>query len=503
MKKLILINIIILIASYSGWSQVNVSGHFYGEDAFKFSSYSQYGSARTLGMGGAFMALGGDAANTFINPAGLGFYNRSEFSISPVFRSVNTDGTYLDQRVNRASSNTNLGQVGAVFSKGISTVGNKRRSTFGFGYNTLANFYNEYAFQGSNNRSSMMDYFAEQATFRGATTTELDNEFDTNLGLAQTPTSMYYQAYMIDPYQGQYVVAEPSFPVNQTINVKETGNLGQVSLAYAVNLSDKTYLGASVGIQSLSYNMFNSHQEEFPNGEVFNSFTYDDQLIVKGTGINLNVGAIHKVTEDFRVGVNVSTPTWMKIRETFYSGITIRPKPEVIQSDFKRVETVPSDFNYNMNSPLRVGVGGAYLLPDKLGVISVDAEYVGYRNIGVKDKNNLINNAEQNAAISSAYKDVVNIKGGLELRFGKARVRGGVNYLPDPIKTDQNLDRSNLILSAGAGFRSAKFFADAAFSSTKFSSAYTPYVLSDPENYASGVVDNRVGALTLTVGTFF
>ena len=118
-----------------------------------------------------------------------------------------------------------------------------------------------------------MDYFAEQATFRGAHPSQLDSEFDVNLGLAETPTAMYYQAYLIDPFEDQYIVAEPSFPVNQSINVSERGSLGQFSLAYAINYSDKTYFGAALGVQTLNYNVMNYHQEDFPNGEVFHTLT--------------------------------------------------------------------------------------------------------------------------------------------------------------------------------------------------------------------------------------
>jgi hypothetical protein len=481
---------------------VNVNGHFYGEDAFKFSSYTNFGSTRTIGMGGAFTALGGDAASTAINPAGLGFYNRSEFSISPVFRNVSTTSTYLDRSVSRNSDYSSIGQLGAVFNRG-SSANAKRKSTFGIGFHTLANFNREYTLQGSNNRSSLMDYFAEQATFRGANPSQLDSEFDVNLGLAETPTAMYYQAYLIDPFEDQYIVAEPSFPVNQSINVSERGSLGQFSLAYAINYSDKTYFGAALGVQTLNYNVMNYHQEDFPNGEVFNSFAYDDQLLVKGTGININAGVIHKVTEDFRVGANFSSPTWMGVRETFYSGVEIDQKPNTFETEFSRIETIPGDFNYRMTSPVRLSLGAAYMLPGKIGVISADAEYVGYSNMGVKDKSNLIDDAEQNAAIASVYKDVINFKGGAELRFGKARIRGGVNYLADPMKQDNGLDRSNLILSAGAGFRGARFFADAAYTRTQFNTSYTPYTLSDPQNYASGAVENRAGVLSFTVGTFF
>ena len=43
-------------------------------DAYKFSQYVLSGTARYLGMGGAFGALGGDISAMGGNPAGLGIY---------------------------------------------------------------------------------------------------------------------------------------------------------------------------------------------------------------------------------------------------------------------------------------------------------------------------------------------------------------------------------------------------------------------------------------------
>ena len=47
-------------------------------DAFKYSLGDLNGTARYLGMGGAFGALGGDISAMSSNPAGLGIYRSSE-----------------------------------------------------------------------------------------------------------------------------------------------------------------------------------------------------------------------------------------------------------------------------------------------------------------------------------------------------------------------------------------------------------------------------------------
>jgi hypothetical protein len=502
MKKIIISILIATIAFDSAIGQVNMSGHFYGEDALHFSQYSNYGTARTAGMGGSFTALGGDASSAFVNPAGLGFYNRSEFSISPVFRNIATTASYLGNTLSRNSSKVGLAHASAVISK-QGKGANQKRSAFAVTYHTLVNFQNEFAYSGSNNRSSIMDYFAEQATLSGATTADLDNEFDTNTGYADTQESMYYQAYTINPFQGGYVVAENSFPVDQQGTVTETGNLGQLNLAYGSNFDDKVYLGASVGLQTLTYNMVTNHQERFPNGEIFNGVGSTDDLIVNGNGVNLTIGAIYKASRKLSLGINITTPTAMRVRETIFSSVQIDQIPGTFETDFNTIQTLPGDFNYRITSPLRGNVGVSYLLPKKVGVLSLEAEYVGYGSMSLKDKDNAIWSAEQQNAIAASFNNVVNIKGGVELRKSNFRVRGGVNYLADPVANSNGVDRSKLIVSAGLGYRNSKIFIDAAYTANTSEGSFSPYTLSNPENFDSSLISNKSGVLSLSVGTFF
>ncbi|SDY76054.1 hypothetical protein [Hymenobacter psychrophilus] len=58
----------------------------YQADALRFSQSQPVGTARTLGLGGATAAVGGDYGSVLVNPAGLGMFQRSEFSFSPGFR---------------------------------------------------------------------------------------------------------------------------------------------------------------------------------------------------------------------------------------------------------------------------------------------------------------------------------------------------------------------------------------------------------------------------------
>ena len=58
------------------------SAQDYTESALMFARTKPAGSARILGLGGSQTALGGDYSSALSNPAGLGMFNRSEFTFS-------------------------------------------------------------------------------------------------------------------------------------------------------------------------------------------------------------------------------------------------------------------------------------------------------------------------------------------------------------------------------------------------------------------------------------
>ena len=72
----------LLLLPNSGKAQVT---GYLGDVGRYTQTLSGGGTARIRAMGGAATSLGGDLSSAYLNPAGLGFYNRSDFSITPVF----------------------------------------------------------------------------------------------------------------------------------------------------------------------------------------------------------------------------------------------------------------------------------------------------------------------------------------------------------------------------------------------------------------------------------
>jgi hypothetical protein len=86
----------------------------YSQDAIRFSQTTNGSTSRIKAVGNAGTAVGGDLSNVSGNPAGLGFFTRSEFSITPEFDGSKSKSTYFGQ-ANSASRNTvNLNNAALV-----------------------------------------------------------------------------------------------------------------------------------------------------------------------------------------------------------------------------------------------------------------------------------------------------------------------------------------------------------------------------------------------------
>src|SRR4051812_41429083 len=80
--------LVLILLSFEAAAQ----GDYY-INAFRFSQSQLVGSARTLGFAGAQTALGADLTSLSTNPAGLGFYRKSEYAFSPNFVIPSTSST--------------------------------------------------------------------------------------------------------------------------------------------------------------------------------------------------------------------------------------------------------------------------------------------------------------------------------------------------------------------------------------------------------------------------
>ncbi len=503
MKKLIILSCTFLAAGYSSFGQG-------ADEAFQnlrsFYNYSNYGSARAQAMGGAFTSLGGDISNTFINPAGLGFYNRSEVSGTFNFLNTSTNATYIGNTLKESKTPLEIGHLGLVFSNN-KTGSRMKRGAFGVAYNNLSNLNSQYSYEGSNNNNTIADVFLGMARADNLTPEQIAKEYTDNGGYSSYGQDMAIMGGLLyyNDNTKEYIVGEESLPVRQVGNVSQRGGLGQLNLSYGVNFDHKTYFGGGVGIQFLNYNKFTQLDEIFPgNAQYLSSQYYENENVITGTGINLTLGVIHRFSDKFNLGASITTPTWMSVKDQFYQYAGVSTKTDDAVLYHKNAQTLPNEITYGTTSPMRFNVGGSVFLPKQIGVISVEAEYVGFNNMKIKDKQDNQWANQQNSNIGAEYRDVVNLKAGLEIKHGIGRFRAGVNLVNDPLKypADYNVRKSYAITSLGVGVRNGNFFADLTYSGTSNRGAFNPYVM--PDNTHNSVTykqsRNNIG---VSLGMFF
>ena len=83
-------------------------------EALTFSQQHYEGTARTLAMGNAFTALGGDLGAIAINPASSAIYRYSQFSLTPSFITSNGETNYLNDVYNDSFTRMAMSNLGFV-----------------------------------------------------------------------------------------------------------------------------------------------------------------------------------------------------------------------------------------------------------------------------------------------------------------------------------------------------------------------------------------------------
>lgn len=180
----------------------------------------------------------------------------------------------------------------------------------------------------------------------------------------------------------------------------ESGNLGQLNISYGANFDDKTYFGAGLGIQTLRFDRSTVFDETFPsNSSYLRSQYYDNELSITGTGLNLTLGIIQRLNDHLNLGASITTPTLMWVTDSFvqYAGVNA-VTPDAVLYDTE-AQTALDEFKYRIVSPLRASAGISAFLPKKIGVVSLEAEYVGFSRMGIKDKNSAIWSDDQSGMI--------------------------------------------------------------------------------------------------------
>jgi hypothetical protein len=438
-------------------------------DALRYSRLSYGGTARFMGLGGAFGALGADFSTLSQNPAGIGLYRKSEFTITPQLITASTDAEFFGQTNSDSKYNFNLGNVGMVMN--LNLGGNRDASflkyvNFGFGMNRVANFNNRMIIGGFNDQSSLLTQYMYEANNNGEplSADELD-QFGSQLAY-NTDVLVY------DSSANEYWVDAPNGGILQRKISETWGTINEMVLSAGANFGDKLFLGATVGFPYIRYEEDSRLTETDSKGDIsyFKSFTKHDNLVTRGSGINAKIGMIYRPVDFLRIGFAVHTPTsFNEMEDEWYS--TVESEFDNGQSYSKTSQT--GRFNYKISTPLRL-MGNIGLIIGQNGLISADYEYLDYSTARLRSSS--YGFYDENDIIRTNLAPAHNVRLGAEWKYQILSLRGGFGYYGSPYVKNLNVnDGSKKTISCGIGVHEQGYFVDLAYVHSWMSDDYYLY----------------------------
>ncbi|MBQ3635179.1 MAG: hypothetical protein II951_06120 [Bacteroidales bacterium] len=453
-------------------------------DALRFNRNDLVGTARQQAMGGAFGALGADLSTVTINPAGLGVYRATEMGLTLGVNAINNESRYYDSKANEDRVRVPFSQIGFAFNNSLmreETTG-LVGSTFYVGYNRIANYAGNEKYVDPFSHNSLLDYFCTEEQRKASMTgglaydawmmndTTFVNEVGDEIPISYNVWENYLGNGKLDvTFRQDGADGSGLVMVNKKVNTR--GSKGDISFAYAANISNKVFVGGSLSIIALGYEETMLHQEVFDGYTVVanapTSYTYRSYLDQNGAGVNFKLGVIVKPVNALRLGFALHSPTFLSLNEKYYAELNNPNHPT------GRVErTVDFESEYRYRSPSRIiasiaGVIGHY------GLISVDYERQNEAKSKFKADDDDLTDYQEDAAMDGINEVMKNyilqasntLRVGAEVSvFQPMYLRLGYRMKTSPITSDYYYTKpKDTAISGGIGYRMNNFFIDATY----------------------------------------
>ena len=478
-------------------------------DALKYSYLVPGGTARYLGAGGAFGALGAEFSTLSQNPAGLAMYRTDELMFTPSIRFANTDATVAgngNPTLSESKSHFHFDNIGIVFN---TNPGEGKWTTFnvGLGYNQLAN-YNQGIYYTGNGAGTILNKWFDAAAI-DAPSGNVDDLEPFTSRLASDVNAMYFQdnAWTYD------FAGNTDAVIEHTQSITQSGTMNEMVLSFAGNYDEKLLIGATVGVPIVKYRLNGEYRELDPadNVDYFDELTYTESLQTNGVGINFKFGVIYKASQAIRLGASFHSPTWLSLTDNF-SNTFDYTYTDGGGSNSAQAVSPEGTSDYKLVTPWRASISGAVVFK-KYGFLSAEVETVDYSANRYNFTSDIANTANQlaetreNNAIQRQFRQTINVRIGGEAALDNFRLRAGVNLLGkpysdyrDPDDPATNVDNTgfNMAYTAGIGVRSESFFIDLGYRFRTGESTVSPYK-------KAPVVEtkNNISDILLTLGFKF
>jgi len=401
-------------------------------NAFNLSYNDLTGTARSVAMGGAFGALGGDVSGIAINPAGIGVYKSSEIVTTLSFTNTSAKSTLRGLQTDDSKFKfmfDNLAFVGAF------PINSDEVPFFNFGisYNKLKSFDRKINAKSGSAGQSMTDYLANRANN--------DNAFDYISGGENYDehwlSVLSYDGGLINVNPDgtkNFVSSSLGDKANSNLRMRETGEISSFDFNFGTTISDIVSIGASLAVTDIDYHLYAGYGEEFADGD---NYFLENNLKTEGTGWQVKAGLIFKPVNELRIGVAYHSPTWYNMTDYTYGKVNA-------YDNYKANTPKDAAFDYKFRTPDKwvfslAGIIGQY------AIISADYELTNYNNM--KFDSRYAGDYEfgsENDDIKTDFKNSSTLRVGAEIRF-TPQFSGRVGYMwqQSPVKDLLRNDSEN------------------------------------------------------------
>lgn len=437
----------------------------------QYTTEELHGSARYQALAGAFGALGGDLSAISNNPASSTVFLLNEAGITIGLQSYATDTSYFKSLKSEETNSFDVGQAGFVM---VFVNSSSKWDKIAFGFNTqmMNNFNKNLYARGLNKQNGLADYFLDMAGStldRNIPFSTYDFENNTNneysyLGefygadaqrtyLAYyTGLINYYESVNEAPYYGY--VDDKGLGIDQIHDLQSKGGQRKYTLNFSGRYLEKLSLGVNINIYSVDYSHRKLTSDKYVDRE--NSFLdqvdFIQELSSLGTGISFQLGALYKVSEVLRLGLNYTSPTYYEIEEEYSEALDVRYNADLDGAMGRAL--YPNVINllpvYNLKTP-SITQASMALVFGKNGLLSVDYGFKDFTSTKVNDSNgdfDYLNDAINNNLDRASF-----LRAGGETRFGDISLRAGYWFDKTPYKNNQVMnDRSGFAIGTGIRF---------------------------------------------------
>lgn len=493
MKKIILLAVI-------GLTTIKIQAQ-QASDALRFAQDDIMGTARYRAMSGAFGALGGDLSALTVNPAGSAIFINNFASATLSNYNNKNKSNYFSTQTDAKDNSLDINQIGTVWVFNDAAANNKwSKVAVAINYEKTNNYDNSIFSQGYNPTNSVSNYFTSYAN--GIPENILKNNTFESLTYNEQQAYLGYNAYLINPEDGnKYSSAvNPNGNYYQENRIESQGYNGKISFNLAAEYDKRYYFGANLNAHFTDFETTSSFYEDYADSPANNATTgvqasrFTNELYTYGSGFSFQLGAIAKVTNEFRVGLAYESPTWYSLNDELRQTLSVNC-PDCgtnggnFYADPNAILVYPT---YRLQTPSKYTGSFAYIFGSS-GLISLDYSLRDYSNAKFRPANEF---RQGNSEINSSLDLSNEVRVGAEYRIKQWSLRGGYRFEESPYKNSNTIGDLNSF-STGLGYNFGDIKLDMAYTFAKRenNAAFFSQGLTDTANIKA--IQNTV---TLTLG---